>query len=809
VAKASKKTATEGSSVASKHNNKILILESPNKIASVKKYLGSDWTVLATVGHIVELPPGKDAIDTKTWDTKFEVIASKQQVVDSLKNAVKHATEVYLATDPDREGEAIAWFVYEQTKSANPKAKFYRASFNAITKDAVTKAIANKTTINLDLVNSQRTRVILDRVVGYTVSPIVQRHVRKAEKHHAAGRVMSVALKILAERQKEINAFKPEEFWDIFLNARIDNIPITLQLIQKSGKALKVTNQKDAIKIKEEIFKAGNSIISEIKEKETKRIPKPPLTTVSLQQLASSKLGFQVKKTMEVAQELFSKGFISYHRSDSVRLEPEEIKKAQTELMASLGKKYIASPAIEYKTKSRTKVQDAHTAIQPTDASRTKVEGDAQAQKLYDLIRKRFLACQSVPAEFKIKTLSTDIGLYTFKATASTLIFDGYLKVMGHDDDSEDNDEGLAALPDVKKGAIVEVKDVETKQKFTIPPSHFNDATLVKTLEANGVGRPSTYASVIDKLLLRNYMERDKKKLVATDIGCVVSDFLTKEFSEIFNIKFTSEMEDILDEIEDGKKPWKDVLDKFWQELTLKIKQANLTKARLEETGKICHLCKGRVLKSIGGYHGIAFVCENKDCNARFDKLTGAPVIVKTVGQCPKCGKEVVEREGKHGLFYACSGYPACKTICSLDDGKLVAPEETKSGECVKCGANVVEKKGRFGTFLACSGYPKCKTIYEKDENGELVEKGGSGAASKGVGTCPKCKSDIVEKTGRYGAFFSCSGYPKCKTIFEKNGDTFVEKTGGATTESPKSTAKPKTKKAATKKKKSNDEAPF
>ena len=805
-----KTTKKDSDSKATKSGGKILILESPNKVASVRKYLGADWTVLATIGHIVELPSGKDAVNTKTWETKFQVISGKQNVVDGLKKAVKQATEVYLATDPDREGEAIAWFVYEWTKASNTKAKFYRAAFNAITKDAVTKAIANKTTINLDLVNSQRTRVILDRVVGYTVSPIVQKHVVKAAKHHAAGRVMSVALKILSDRQKEIDAFKPEEFWDISLNARIDNVPIVLQLASKNNKPIKVTSQKEAVKIKEDVFKAGNCVISDIKEKDKKRNPKPPLTTVSLQQLAASKLGFQVKKTMEVAQELFSKGFISYHRSDSVRLEPEEIKKAQDSLLENFGKNYVAHPAIEYKTKSRTKVQDAHTAIQPTDPNKIKIEGDTQAQKLYDLIRKRFLACQSLPAEFKIKTISTDVGSYTFKATASTLLFDGFLKIMGHDDDSDENEEGLAALPDVKKGAIVEIKDVDTKQKFTIPPPHFNDASLVKTLEANGVGRPSTYASVIDKLIFRNYMERDKKKLVATNMGCIVSDFLTKEFSEIFNIKFTSEMEDILDKIEDGKQPWKDVLDKFWQDLTQKIKQANLTKARLEETGKICHLCKGRVLKSVGGYHGIAFVCEDKDCNAKFDKLTGEPVIVKTVGQCPKCGKDVVERMGKHGIFYACSGYPTCKTICSIDDeGNLITPEEKEIGDCAKCGAAVVEKKGRFGTFLACSGYPKCKTIYEKDDNGDLVEKGGSkGTASEGVGICPKCDSAIVEKTGRYGTFFSCSGYPKCKTIFEKNGDAFVEKVGGAPS-STKSTPKSKTsKKPATKRKKSDD-APF
>ena len=783
--KTPKTTKSKSSSSVVQTGDKLIILESPNKVASVKKYLGAGWRVVATVGHIIELSKEKKSLNTDTWEAKFNVIKGKSAVLDNLKKEIKEVSEVYLATDPDREGEAIAWFVYDRTKSTNPKAKFYRATFNSISKEAIEKGIANKTSIDMDLVYSQRARMFLDRVVGYTVSPIVQKHVVKMEKHHAAGRVMSVALRIISERQKEIDAFKPDEFWDIYLDAIIDNKPLTLQLFAKNGKKIKITNQKDALQIKEEILKSNVGEISEVKEKETVRNPKPPLTTVSMQQLAAGKLGFQVKKTMEVAQELFAKGFISYHRSDSVRLEPEEVKKAQTALMADYGQSYTSSTPISYKGKSGSKIQDAHTAIQPTDATRIKIDGTTQMQNLYSLIRKRFLACQSVPAQIKLKSIIADIGHYNFKANASTIVFDGFLKVMGEDDDSDSNDE-TAILPDVKEGEEVKIKDLDAKQKFTKPPAYFNDASLVKALETNGVGRPSTYANILSKLEQRTYMGRDKKKLFATEVGILVTDFLMKEFADLLDFQFTSQMENLLDDIADGKKDWKEVLNKFWKDLSSKIKSANLSGAKLEDTGKMCHLCGSRVLKNSGSYHGVYYQCEREECKARFNKKDGEPLIEKVVGACPNCGKNIVERKGRHGVFYACSGYPACKTICQLnEDGSLVTPEQQELGKCTKCGHSIVEKRGRFKPFFACSNYPACKTIYNKDEAGNFTEQGG-GAKGEKVGTCQKCSSDIVKKQGNYGEFFACSGYPKCKTIFIEENGKFVEKV---------STGKPKRKK--------------
>lgn len=776
-----KKEKKEKVSQLAQTGDKLLILESPNKVAAVKKYLGAGWRVVATIGHIIELPSAKSALDTNTWEAKFDVIPGKAHVVDTLKKEIKSVSEVYLATDPDREGEAIAWFVYEWTKAANPKAKFYRATFNAISKDAIDKAIANKKSIDMDLVYSQRARMFLDRVVGYTISPLVQKHVIKMTQHHAAGRVMSVALRIISERQKEIDSFKPEEFWDIFLETKIDDKPLTLQLCSYKKKPLKINNQKEALKIKEDILRANSGEITEVKEKKVSRNPKPPLTTVSMQQLAANKLGFQVKTTMEVAQELFAQGFISYHRSDSVRLEPEEIKKAQDALNAEHGTKYVSPTPVHYKAKSGSKVQDAHTAIQPTDATRAKIDGSAQMQKLYDLIRKRFLACQSVPAELKLKSIIADIGDYGFKATASSVVFDGFLKIVGDDDDNED-ESSATILPDVKKGETIPVQDVDAKQKFTKPPAHFNDASLVKALEANGVGRPSTYANTLGKLEQRTYIGRDKKKLFATEVGCLVTDFLVQEFPDLFNVQFTSQMEDILDEIEDGKKEWKEVLNKFWKDLSDKIKNANLKTAKLEDTGKICHLCGSRVLKKSGSFHGVYYLCERPECKARFNKATGDPLVEKAVGSCPNCGKDIVERKGKHGVFYACSGYPECKTVCNMDEaGSLVTPQQQELGKCTKCGHAIVEKRGRFRPFFACSNYPACKTIYQKNENGDFIEQGAADKGSK-VGTCPKCGADIVKKQGGYGDFFACSGYPKCKTIFVEENGKFVEKNSNKTT---------------------------
>ena len=769
--------------------DRIMLLESPSKISAVAKYLGAGWRVMATFGHCVDLPESGLAIDTQTWEGNYEISPSKADVVKAIRAEAKTATEIYLGTDPDREGEAIAWLVYEKVKSANTKAKWYRTAFNAITKDAINKSIQQKAAINMDLVYSQRTRRFLDKLVGYGVSPLLRKNIAVPRGTSlSAGRVQSVALRVLSERQREIDAFKPDEYWEVFANSFVAETPIKMQLVSYKGKAIKIRNQAEVDKITKEVENKNGKVLN-VKETDISRQPKAPLTTVTMQQMAASQLGYPIKTTMDIAQELFAKAFISYHRSDSTRLEPEQIQLANDVLTKDFGSKYAASSPIIYKSKSRSKVQDAHTAIQPTHPEQDQIMGTDQMKKLYALIRNRFLACQSVPAKFKSKAIVAQIGDYEFKATGSTLIFDGYLKVMGADDDEEDKD--VAKIPDVAAGADVNVNSIEKKQKFTQPPAYFNDASLVKMLEANGVGRPSTYAAIIDKLEERRYVQRDGKKLVVMSIGHEVCDYLTKHFDDLFNIGFTATMEDKLDLIEDAAVKWESVLTDFWAGLSPRIKAMGANLA--EDTVKKCEACGGKVFKK-SGYHGPYFECETTGCKA-IDRRSGK--AMEAVGECPKCGKPVVEKNGQYGMFLSCTGYPDCKTICTKDEnGNLIEKVKGQGGaagavvgKCPNCGADVVEKTGKFGQFLSCSAYPKCSTICVWD-NGSLVEKvkgqksqgsGGAKAASGAVvGKCPNCGANVAERPGKYGIFLSCTAYPNCRTICVKDSNgNLVEKVKG------------------------------
>lgn len=762
--------------------DRLMLLESPSKIAAVAKYLGAGWRVMATFGHCVDLPENKMAIDTQTWVGEYEITPSKAAVVKAIREQVKTATEVYLGTDPDREGEAIAWLVYEKVKSANSKAKWYRTSFNAITKDAIEKSIKQKAAINMDLVLSQRARRFMDKLVGYGISPLLRQSIRAQGTGLSAGRVQSVALRILSERQREIEAFKPDEYWEIFANTVIANVPVKMQLSGYKGKPIKIHNQQEADKVTAALATATGHI-SHVKETDVTRQPKAPFTTATLQQAAATQLGYTVKTTMDIAQELFAKAFISYHRSDSTRLEPEQIQAAQDVLKAEFGNNYAATSAVHYKSKSRSKVQDAHTAIQPTNPAQAQIMGTPPMQKLYALIRNRFLACQSVPAKFKSKVLTAKIGDYDFKATGSTLVFDGYLKVFGYAEEENEEEQDTAKLPVVVVNDPVSITNVEPKQKFTQPPAYYNDASLVKTLESNGVGRPSTYAATIDKLEERRYTERDGKKIIVTPIGYAVCDYLIKNFDDIFNVGFTATMETKLDLIEDATVKWDKVLTDFWASLSPRIKAMKTKTA--EDTGRTCPVCHGKVLK-YSGWWGPYFQCENPDCNA-IDKRSGEKM--EAIGECPNCGKPVVKKMGQYGEFLSCSGYPACKTICVFDDnGNLIEKVKGQSnntsssasngaalGACPNCGADVVEKNGKFGTFMSCSAYPRCKTICVWD-NGALVEKApgqkvattkakNTGNAGKAVGKCPNCGADVVEKQGKFGTFMSCSAYPNCRTI--------------------------------------------
>lgn len=653
--------------------DKLMLLESPNKVQSVKKYLGAGWRIMATYGHCIKLKERGTGIDTTTWVGEFEVDPDKQVVVDAIKTEVKTAKEVYLATDPDREGEAIAWFIWDAVKAANPKAKFFRATFNAITKQAVNAAIQTKNSVNMNMVYSQRTRAFMDRLVGYTISPILRQNLT-GSIYPSAGRVQSVALRVLSERQREIEAFVPKEYWELFVNTTVAHTPVKFLFYGKAGKKIEVTTEQQSNQIlndvEQGIKKAGIKIL-DIKETDITRNPKPPFTTATLQQAASTMLGFSVSKTMTVAQELFQGAFITYHRSDSVRLEDEQIKSAQAVLKNDFGTNYVSPTPVIYKSKSRSKVQDAHTAIQPTDPAVDKIASTPDGQKLYDLVRKRFLACQATPCKLRSKSVTIEAGGYEFRTSGSTILFDGFRKIWGID---EEDDENTTKLPAIDKNDKPTFISLEKNQKFTSPPAYYNDASLVKTLEANGVGRPSTYASILDTLKDKSYVTQEGKKLVVTQFGYDANDYLVKNFPDFFNMGFTALMEDKLDKIEDGQESWTKTLDLFWADLSQKTAQAK--KSQTQNTGKVCHLC-GAEVQWRTGFRGAYYKCSNASCAAKFDKEGNPKAPAVEVGICVHCGKAVVERNGRYGVFFACSGFPACRTIYLMQDGVLVEKKPT------------------------------------------------------------------------------------------------------------------------------------
>jgi len=711
--------------------DKLVILESPNKVGAVSKYLGSGWKVVASVGHCVVIPEKKQ-VDKNTWEVEYEVDAGKKEVVKTIRAAVKTSTEVYLATDPDREGEAIASQLKDVVQSANKKAKFYRIVFNTITKKAILDAIKNRHDIDMDMVNAQQARAILDRVIGFAVPHVLQTQIQAMKGlYHSAGRVQSVALRLLAERQKEINNFKPDEYWNLDIDALINSSSLIMELATYKGKPIKISSSKEAQKIEDYIIKnKAKAKLVGVKEALKTSYPKAPFTTSTLQQAASTKLGYGVKKTMDTAQKLFERGLISYHRSDSVRLEPEQAKLAMEVIEKDFGKQYVSKKIINYKKQGKKGVQDAHTAIQPADPSIKTSGMGSNEEKLYVLIRNRFLACQAASHTYKTKTATVKLNDYVFRASGSSVVFDGFTKIIG-----KKKDKDVQVIPDFPKTATTNIVSVLKEQKFTKPPAYFNEASLVKTLEANGVGRPSTYAATIETLLYRVYVEKDGKKMVTTERGMQANDYLSDKFDSFFNTKFTSEMEDRLDDIAGGKEFWKDILTEKWQHL-VKIfdtiiptasKQLDEGKSMYQiccygsstavDTGNKCPECNTAISKKTGKF-GIYYTCETKGCKAKFDKVTGeileAQEAEDTGNLCHICNTPVLERSGKYGVYYKCSTQ-GCKAKFNKETGEPLVFEVV--GQCEKCGKDVVKRSGARGDFYTCSGFPKCRTIYELNAN--------------------------------------------------------------------------------------------
>ena len=688
---------------------KLLIVESPSKAKTIEKYLDGAYTVRASVGHIRDLPKSnKKAIDIEGgFIPHYEISKGKEKVVHELESLAEKAKEIILATDPDREGEAISWHLSEILK-ANKKVKapIKRAAFNEITKEAVEEALKNPRDIDQQLVEAQEARRVLDRLVGYDLSGIIWKKVRYGL---SAGRVQSPALRILMEREREIRAFIPEKYWTLeglFETKSKDSIKLSC-----------VEEPRDE-KVVEHILTIGKKnpwIVSEVKESEQKRSPRAPFTTSTLQQTASSRLGFSPKRTMQVAQKLYEQGFITYMRTDSTNLGAQ----AQGQILALVTKKYGPeyAEAHTYKTKSKN-AQEAHEAIRPTHVEQMSAGNNEEQKKLYKLIWERVVSSQMTDAKLLKTRLVANVeghaDIPDFTANGSRVLFPGWLKV---DSDARGED---VELPKVIAGEYLKLLDLSSTEKATEPPNRYTEAALVKALEERGIGRPSTYASIMSTIEDRGYVTKQGRTLYPTDTGDVVSSFLEEHFTNYISDTFTAEMEDELDEIADGKRTYVKTLADFYKPFLKEVKA--------------------------------------KDKLAKATDLGEAPADVI----CPKCSSAMIVKLSRNGKFYSCSKYPDCDGARKLDGSEMQGPKET--GEpCPLCAlkheGKLVQREGRFGMFISCSRYPKCKFIKQDEE--ELKKK------LTGV-KCPICKGgEMMERQGRFGIFYSCTNYPDCKNAIK------------------------------------------
>ncbi len=739
----------------------LVIVESPAKSKTISKMLGSDYIVKSSFGHIRDLPEKEIGVDIeKNFKPTYVAMPKSKKIIADLKKAVAEVGHVYLATDLDREGEAIAWHLKELLKLSDDTTD--RITFHEITESAIKEAVKNPRKLDMALVDSQQARRILDRLVGYKLSPILWKKVRKGL---SAGRVQSVAVMMICDREEEIEKFVPVEYWSIEAELQKDNeISFTANLISKDGKKfekLEIQNKEQADNILKELESAQYKVAS-VEKKERKRSPYPPYTTSTMQQDVSRRVGFSSSKTMSVAQKLYEGiqignqgvvGLITYMRTDSLNIAAVAQKEALNFIETSYGKGFVPSKPRFYKTKSKG-AQEAHEAIRPTSVKRTpemmKQYLTADEYKLYKAIWNRFVASQMADAVYDTVTIDIQANNYMFRATGSTLKFDGFMKVYT----IQDEDTKEPKLPVLEQNDNLNLIKVVPEQHFTEPPARYNEASLIKTLEEYGIGRPSTYAPTIKTILDRMYVRLENKKFYPTDLGVVVNKFLKENFKDVINYEFTADIEEEFDDIAENKLKWQDVLKKFYTPF-----ESHLTKAEGATRQKI------------------------------------APKATNEV--CPKCGKPMVIRESRRGPFMACSGYPECKTTFSVDkDGNKVSNEPEKTEEkCPKCGGVMLKKMGFRGPYLACEHYPECKTTYSLDKNGNKVIKP---EPEKTDIKCEKCGSPMLKRIGKRGPFLTCSAFPKCRNLVwvktDSEGNIIIEKKEAKET---KKTATKKTKKKA------------
>jgi DNA topoisomerase-1 len=729
----------------------IVIVESPAKAKTIEKFLGKDFKVLASYGHVRDLPRKGLGVDREhDYKPTYELLVGKEKTINDLKKAVKSAENVYLAADPDREGEAISWHLQEALKPGAGKTVFKRVRFNEITKKAVLAAMENAGEIDGRRVDAQQARRIIDRLVGYEVSDLLW---KKIWRGLSAGRVQTVALRIICERENEIEAFVPVEYWTLDASLEGKTPPtFTARLSSFDGEKLKfdgsdprLPDEAAAARVRKDVAGAVWKVAS-VESSERRKNPAPPFITSQLQQAAARRLGFAVRRTMQIAQRLYegreipgrgTVGLITYMRTDSTRVSQEALTAVREHIGARFGQESL--PESPRFFKSRRDTQDAHEAIRPTylDLPPEEVARHVAADeaKLYRLIWQRFVASQMSPAVYDTTSAEITAGRAVYRASGSTLKFSGYLAAYGiSDEDEDETDKDSPKLPPLSQGEILKLVEVAPEKKQTQPPPRFNEASLVKFLEENGIGRPSTYVEILRKIEERRYVHRRDRRFIPTALGRTVIELLVPYFDDFFETSYTARMEEALDEVEEGKLSW--------------------TKA-LAEFDKTFTRDRNRALKDmVSGKAGIPLA------EAKKLKLSVVPAIDE---KCPLCGKKLKLRMGKNGLFVACSGYPSCTYTLNIPDPEedVVDVSEIENTTCEECGSPMKLRQSRTGsTFLGCTAYPKCRNVVN------VAVAGGKAEARPDEPTgeaCPRCGNGLARRHGRYGAYVSCSNYPACK----------------------------------------------
>ena len=771
-----------------------MIVESPAKAKTIQKYLGKGFTVEASLGHVKDLPKSTLGVDIDNeFDTEYTVIPGKEKVLAKLKKLAESMDNIYLAPDPDREGEAIAAHLAEELggdginrkkKSKKKKAdedplRIQRVTFNEITQRAVREAFEHPRQIDRNLVDAQQARRVLDRLVGYQVSPLLWDKVRRGL---SAGRVQTVALRLIVEREREIKAFEKKEYWTIDANLAANKPPAFDARFLGKGvdEKVEIPNGEEAEKIRAFVEKA-DWLVRSVDKKERRRNAAPPFTTSKLQQDSSRKLRFSVKRTMMIAQRLYEGvelgeeglvGLITYMRTDSTRVSNEALAEVREMIGTQYGPTYLPEQPNTFKSKKGA--EEAHEAIRPTAVARdpesVKQYLKEDEFKVYKLIWQRFVASQIMPAVFDQTTVDIDAKQgnesYWFRVTGSVMKFDGFLKVYEESKEGKDEeDEELKhKLPALEAGQKLTLKSLKPEQHFTEPPPRYNEASLVKELEERGIGRPSTYATILSTIQERQYVTKIGGKFAPTEIGLVVTDLLVENFRDIFDVAYTARLEEELDEVEDGKEKWTDALAEFYKRFSKDLKYAEKHMENIKRmekpTDEKCERCSSPLVIK-WGKHGSFYACSSYDkenpesCTFTKENPINLPDLDSADMQetaqeeyCENCGRVMVLKRGRFGQFMACTGYPDCKTTRRLDQGKRV-PDIPLDEPCPNCGRNLMIRHGRYGEFTACSGYPECKYVKQNF-----------------IGVkCPLCKEgELVEKRARKGnTFYGCSNYPKCK----------------------------------------------